>query len=72
MLFQLVPWPFLCPELTTVNLGTGLVSLGEAVFSGCHKLTTITIPSSVQVLGMGSLSNCNQLATTIWNGSKDN
>ena len=39
-------------SLATVNLGTGVTSLGSGTFRNCSALTSITIPS--QVVSMGS------------------
>ena len=43
-----------CPELTTVTLNSGLISMGSNTFKGCNKLGTLSIPSTVTTIGANS------------------
>ncbi|QEJ94281.1 leucine-rich repeat domain-containing protein [Treponema phagedenis] len=40
----------ICTDLTTVELPTGLQSIGSSAFSGCEKLSQITFPDTVHTI----------------------
>ena len=52
------------PNLTTVQLGNSVTTIGSA-FTGCEKLTSVTIPASVTDLSSGAFKQCASL-TGIW------
>ena len=57
-------WAFLrCSQLTTVDLGGGLVEIGERAFDGCILLHEITIPPTVKMIKGGAFRLCTQLST---------
>lgn len=62
-----------CDNLTAVDLGNGIVSIGDFAFYGCTGLTSITIPNSVTSIGLNAfenagLENVNYLGTIAsWN-----
>ena len=65
-------WAFWnCPNLETVNFGSGLESLGEAAFSDCAALTSITIPNSVTTIGEVAFEGCSSLASVTLSNNLD-
>ena len=50
-----------CPNLTTVEFGSGVTSIGSYVFNNCSSLTEITIPDSVTSIGYRTFNNCDGL-----------
>ena len=44
-------------EPQTVEIGTGVTSIGDGVFESCYNLTSVTIPNSVTSIG-SVFSNC--------------
>lgn len=52
-----------CTELTSVNLGEGVTSIGESAFYGCNKLNSFELPASVSLIGNSMLADCNALTT---------
>ncbi len=64
-----IPWAAHIANIKTVNIETGVTSIGESAFSGCTSLTGVTIPSSVTVIGIRSFERCYGLTSvTIPNG----
>ena len=45
-------------ELTTVNLGNNITTIGEQAFSNCKYLTSVTIPNSVKTIGKQAFERC--------------
>ena len=52
------PWYSYLGNITSVVIGNGLTSIGDAAFSGCSQLTSVTIPASVESIGMEVFYNC--------------
>ncbi len=50
-----------CSGLRKVNLGHGLISIGEYAFGSCEGLTNITIPDSVTSIGEAAFAGCSAL-----------
>lgn len=56
-----------CPNLTTVELGTGVTSIGKIAFNGCTALTNANIGSGA--IGESAFDGCTSLANvTLGNG----
>ncbi len=51
---------YYCIDLTDVEFGDKLETIGDRAFHGCHSLRNIRIPS-VRTLGKSSFSDCKQL-----------
>lgn len=54
---------FACWDLQSVQLATGLLSIGSSAFELCSNLEEITLPQSVAKIGERAFSDCNQLAS---------
>ena len=53
------------PNLLSVSLPRGVVSLGNCVFYNCTSLVGMVIPSSVVNIGMGVFGNCAHLRSIV-------
>lgn len=54
-----------CSNLTSVNLGNGVVTLDGNVFVNCTSLTSITLPDSVTTLNSQPFRGCTALETLV-------
>ena len=52
-----------CTSLTSVNIPSGVTSIGCSVFEGCTSLTSVNIPSSVTVIGFNAFEGCSSLSS---------
>ncbi len=50
-----------CTALQSVDLGNGLVDIGDTAFQGCTKLKTLVIPDSTEIIRKGAFYGCSQL-----------
>ena len=50
-----------CSALQTIQLGSGISSIGESAFSSCSKLEGIEIPDAVNALGCNCFENCSSM-----------
>ncbi len=58
-----------CSELTSVSMGSGIVTIGSYAFSGTG-IKTITIPSKVELIKYGAFNDCKYLKTIKYNAKK--
>ncbi|MBQ7567126.1 MAG: leucine-rich repeat domain-containing protein [Oscillospiraceae bacterium] len=56
------PWCSLNSSIKTVEIGSGVTSIGDCAFE-CCDLTSITIPDSVTSIGDEAFSGCNNLTS---------
>ena len=57
-------WAFdKCTNLTTLELGNSLETIGKSAFRYCQALTELTIPDNVKSIGGWAFYNCNALKT---------
>lgn len=54
-----------CPNLTTVELGTGVTSVGDNAFSKCTALKSINIGDGVTSIGSGAFNGCTRLTEAV-------
>lgn len=52
---------FNCPNLTSVVIPDGVISIGQFVFEDCTGLTSVTIPDSVNSIGSFAFASCSSL-----------
>ena len=50
-----------CPNLTTVELGSGVTSVGDNAFSKCTALTSVNIGDGVTSIGKSAFNGCTSL-----------
>jgi hypothetical protein len=63
------PWYADRAAIKTLNIESGVASIGDYAFYGCSSLTSVSIPSTVTSIGSGAFSNCSGLtAVTIPSG----
>ena len=64
--WRTVPWYAECESIRTVDIQSGVTSIGESAFSFCFGLTAVSIPSSVTSIGESAFEDCSGLtAVTI-------
>ncbi|WP_019177118.1 leucine-rich repeat domain-containing protein [Methanomassiliicoccus luminyensis] len=56
-------------SLAHIDLGRGLVSIGEGTFWDCKALTSIRIPDTVTTLGSSAFSECTSLQDIYFDGN---
>lgn len=52
-----------CASLTTVNLPSGITSIGSNAFASCSSLISINLPSGITSIGGFTFSGCSSLTT---------
>lgn len=57
-----------CPNLTSITLNEGLVTLDTLSLGGQSKLTEVVIPSSVKNINERTFSGCNTLKSVKFEG----
>ena len=55
--------------MTSITIGSSVISIGEGAFSECSGLTSITIPSSVTSIGNYPFRGCSRLTKVIFKGN---
>ena len=55
------PWYSLQKEIKSVEISTGVTSIGDEAFRGCAGLRSITIGNSVTSIGMSAFDDCTGL-----------
>ena len=64
-----VPWYSSAELITSVNIGSGVTTIGNNAFADCISLATIDIPDGVTTIGNGAFYGCRALANvTIGSG----
>lgn len=58
-----------CPNLESVTLAEGLLTIEDLAFSGATKLKEIVFPSTLETVNEGALSNCSSLVTVKFEGN---
>jgi uncharacterized protein YjdB len=56
-------WRNYSQYFSTVDIQSGVTSIGESAFPGCSNLTSITIPNSVTAIGYGAFTYCSSLTS---------
>ncbi len=51
------------PDIKSITLPNGLITIGESAFSDCSNLTTIVIPDTVGTIRRGAFISCTSLTT---------
>ena len=57
----IVPWEALKETITTVNLPSGMTSIGYGAFAGCTNLTTVNGSEHVKYIGPFAFASCSKL-----------
>ena len=66
------PWSSYANKIQTIEIGSGVTSIGYEAFYGCSGLTSVTIPNSVTSIGSSAFDGCRGLTSvTIPNSIKD-
>ena len=60
-----VPWEFYRDYIETVDIGSGVTTIGDFAFGGCSILTNATIGNSVTTIGVGAFDYCRSLECII-------
>ena len=51
-----------CPNLTSISIPKGVISLGEDAFRRCRKLTSVDIPPEIKSIGKQAFDRCTGLS----------
>ena len=51
-----------CSEITSIEIGTGVITIGANAFDSCVYLTSVTIPKSVVTIGQYAFWGSNSLS----------
>jgi hypothetical protein len=66
---QIKPYAFKgCTGLSSVSLGSGLITLGESAFHSCTGLNTLVFPASLKTIGAYCFSGSHNLQTLTFLG----
>ncbi len=65
------PWAEYAEEITTVEIGSGITSIGDYAFNGCTAISEITLPGSVAVVGNGAFNECDNLENISYSGTEE-
>ena len=57
------PWSSYCSYIKTVNIASGVTTIGDFVFCDCDRLTSVTIPDSVTTIGNYAFWRCYSLTS---------
>ena len=60
-----------CDSLTSVEIGSGVTSIGSYAFAGCSSLTSVEIPDSVTSIGSYAFAYCDSLTSIQYTGTKE-
>ncbi len=60
---QAPPWYVFKGDITSVEIKSGVTSIGESAFYNCTSLTSVTIPDSVTSIGESAFYNCTSLTS---------
>ena len=59
------PWYNVRASVRTIEIESGVTSIGGYAFNGCSSLTSIVIPDSVTSIGSGAFSGCSSLTSIV-------
>lgn len=54
-----------CKELTSIDIPSGVTSIGDSAFSYCESLTSVTIPNTVTSINNSAFYNCRSLTSMV-------
>ena len=57
------PWGTYYDSIKSVDIKSGVTSIGHGAFDGCRSLTSVTIPSSVTSIGSEAFRGCSSLTS---------
>lgn len=61
--YDSLPWDSYRDSIKTVEIQSGVTSIGDGAFYGCTGLTSVTIPDSVTSIGKNAFYNCTGLTS---------
>ena len=59
--YDYIPWTNYAEAITSVEIGKGITTIGEKVFSYCSALSAVTIPESVTSIGSDAFYKCTSM-----------
>ena len=57
------PWSSYANEIQTIEIGSGVTSIGDYAFYNCSNLASVTIPNRVTSIGDSAFSDCIRLTS---------
>ena len=61
--YSSVPWYSYRSKIKTVNIASGVTTIGDYAFYSCNSLTSVTIGNSVTTIGNSAFYNCGNLTS---------
>lgn len=58
-----IPWYSVLASIKSIEIGSGVTSIGSYAFGDCVSLTSINIPNNVTSIGNGAFTNCTSLTS---------
>lgn len=58
--------------VNTINLPSGLETIGNSAFRQCYRLANIALPSTLTSIGANAFNQCMNLITVVWTGPYTN
>ncbi len=55
------PWYSYCSNIKTINIESGVTSIGHFAFHDCKNLTNITIPNNITTIGDYAFTSCSNI-----------
>ena len=54
-----------CDRMTTIEIPSSVMSIGNRAFFGCNSMTTIILPSSLTSIGYSAFARCSSITTIV-------
>lgn len=65
---DITPWDAVKDQIESVNIESGVTSIGGFAFENCYSLKAVTIGDSVTTIGSGAFYNCTSLTSITFEG----
>ena len=60
-----VPWSSYRSRISSVDIASGITSIGSYAFMNCSSLSSVNIPNTVTELGLSAFNSCSSLGSRV-------